>query len=235
MKLVTFILGIFFIIDVSALGKIHNAVPIYTDKPFATIGNINYLYNESPVGKYLESIYVYQNIVSGDNPATHLIVSEYSSYENYEKALEAVEFGKDPEAAFIWYATSNELPFKPLANNQDRILATNNPENWKNNTYFMAINLAVSDPAKYLKAWKKMSAETTKFFPDGSSWLSESYGGTSPFTHNVLISANSYADLMNGLDKVYKSKSFADFQKETAGIRKVIARTSAKRIASFSR
>ena len=42
MKLVTFILGIFFIIDVSALGKIHNAVPIYTDKPFATIGNINY-------------------------------------------------------------------------------------------------------------------------------------------------------------------------------------------------
>ena len=30
MKLVTFILGIFFIIDVSALGKIHNAVPIYT-------------------------------------------------------------------------------------------------------------------------------------------------------------------------------------------------------------
>ena len=46
MKLVTFILGIFFIIDVSALGKIHNAVPIYTDKPFATIGNIDYLYNE---------------------------------------------------------------------------------------------------------------------------------------------------------------------------------------------
>jgi len=43
MKLVTFILGIFFIIDVSALGKIHNAVPIYTDKPFATIGNIDYL------------------------------------------------------------------------------------------------------------------------------------------------------------------------------------------------
>ena len=113
MKLVTFIIGIFFIIDVSALGKIHNAVPIYTDKPFATIGNIDYLYNESPVGKYLESIYIYQNIVSGDNPATHLIVSEYSSYENYEKALEAVEFGKDPEAAFIWYATSNELPFKP--------------------------------------------------------------------------------------------------------------------------
>ena len=60
MKLVTLILGIFFIIDVSALGKIHNAVPIYTDKPFATIGNIDYLYNESPVGKYLESIYIYQ-------------------------------------------------------------------------------------------------------------------------------------------------------------------------------
>ena len=99
----------------------------------------------------------------------------------------------------------------------------------------MAINLAVSDPAKYLKAWKKMSAETTKFFPGGSSWLSQSYGGASPFTHNVLISANSYADLMNGLDKVYKSKSFAEFEKETAGIRKVIARTSSKRIASFTR
>ena len=47
MKLVTFILGIFFIIDVSALGKIHNAVPIYTDKPFATIGNIDYLYKKN--------------------------------------------------------------------------------------------------------------------------------------------------------------------------------------------
>ena len=86
MKLVTFILGIFFIIDVSALGKIHNAVPIYTDKPFATIGNIDYLYNESPVGKYLESIYIYQNILK-NKLFIILIIKTNNNYININKPI----------------------------------------------------------------------------------------------------------------------------------------------------
>ncbi|MBD62699.1 MAG: hypothetical protein CMD68_01295 [Gammaproteobacteria bacterium] len=234
MKFITNLTILIFSLNIFALENVHNALSIYTDKPISTIGQIKAMF-EGPLGKYMgKQVYVYQNLIDGNDPATHLIINEYEDYDAYQKAIDATT-GKDPEAGFWWYVTLNELSFKPIMNGQDLILASNNRENWEKNIYFMAIGLNVSDSKRYKDAWVKMSEKTKNFIPNGSSWLSQSYGGSSPVTHNVLLGANSYSDLMEGLNKIYASEAFEEFVKEARPVSKVISRVSSKRIATFNK
>ena len=234
MKFILSLAGLVLTFNISALEKVHNALAITTDKPFSTLGQIKAMF-DGPLGKYMgKSVYVYQNLIDGNDPSTHLIINEYESYDAYQKAIDATS-GADPQAGFSWYVTLNELSFKPVANGQDFILATNNKENWEKNSYFMAIGVNVTNPSKYVEAWIKMTKETSNLIPNGSSWLSQSYGGASPITHNVLVGANSYTELMEGMDKIYASDAFARFIEEARPYGKVISRVSSKRSATFKK
>ena len=97
-------------LNVAALEKVHNALAISTEKPFSTLGQIKAMFN-GPLGKYMgKRVYVYQNLIDGNDPATHLIINEYENYDAYQKAIDATS-GEDPQAGFSLYVSLYDLSF----------------------------------------------------------------------------------------------------------------------------
>ena len=94
--------------------------------------------------------------------------------------------------------------------------------------------MAVKDPKKYAKAWKKLMNKTKKYNPSGSAILAANIAGGGPVTHAVAISSNSYAELMDTMNKTFSSDSYKEFQASVGDTRTVLNRSAYQRMGKWS-
>ncbi|RPG90978.1 MAG: hypothetical protein CBD08_003875 [Cellvibrionales bacterium TMED148] len=139
------------------MGKVHNVYPFATVTPLMAYSQINNMF-EGLIGKCMGTAYLYTALFDGINPATHGLVIEHSDMESYQTTLDALlgSEKKDPTAAMAFYMAQKEAVINPLASLQHGVLMAVSPENWSMNNYLLAFDMAVVDPKKYAKAWKKL-------------------------------------------------------------------------------
>ena len=217
------------------LGKVHNIYPFATGTPLMAYSQINSMF-QGPMGKYMGTAYLYTHIFDGINPATHGLVIEHSDMESYQKTLDALVGGekKDANAAMAFYMAQKEGIINPLASLQHEVIMSITPENWSKNSYLLVFDMAVKDPAKYAEAWKKLMTKTKKYNPSGSAVLVANIAGGGAVTHAVAISSNSYAQLMDTMNKTFSSDSYKKFQASIGDNRTVLNRSTYQRMGKWS-
>ena len=234
-RLITLFLTVLLCQNAFSLGKVHNVYPFATGTPLMAYNQINSMF-EGPMGKYMGTAYLYIHLFDGMNPATHGLVIEHSDMDSYQTTLDALLGGekKDPAAAMAFYMSQKEGIINPIASLQHEVLMSVNPENWSKNKYLLVFDMVVKHPEKYAKAWKKLMDKTKKYNPSGSAVLAANIAGGGPVTHAVAISSNSYAELMDTMDKTFSSDSYKEFQTSVGDNRTVFNRSAYQRLGKWS-
>ena len=234
-RLITLFLTVLLSQQAYSLGKVHNVYPFATGTPLMAYSQINSMF-DGPMGKDMGTAYLYTALFDGMNPATHGLVIEHSDMESYQTTLDAFLGGekKDPTAAMAFYMAQKEGIINPLASLQHEVLMSVSPENWSKNNYLLVFDIALKDPTRHAKAWKKLMNKTKKYNSSGSAILAANIAGGGPVTHAVAISSNSYAELMDTMNKTFSGDSYKEFQASVGDTPTVLNRSAYQRMGKWS-
>lgn len=102
--------------------------------------------------------------------------------------------------------------------------------------YETVIGLHVTDPGKYLAAFKKFSDGVHAKY-DGKIGMSlhQFYSGQeSGMTHVVVVATDTFENLLGFTDEIYQSDLFKALQAEVKDIRKVLTNTTSATLARYN-
>ena len=107
---------------------------------------------------------------------------------------------------------------------------------WANDNAFMLYQMEVSDPAVYLKEFKKFTQKISKKlgFENNSYGLAYPIiGKTAEFTHFVWVGSPDVETALTRTKQMFADPLFAEFSKNVSGVRKVVSTTLSVRLMDF--
>ena len=107
---------------------------------------------------------------------------------------------------------------------------------WANDNAFMLYQMEVTNPAAYLKEFKKFTQKISKKlgFENNSYGLAYPIiGKTAEFTHFVWVGSPDVESALTRTKQMFADPLFAEFSKNVSGIRKVVNTTLSVRLMDF--
>ena len=188
-------------------------------------------YMASPTGRNnLGYPILNQYVVNGENPATHNIVTIFSSLEDMDKSNRANAGSQDwttflTEIAAVASSAGELLYLAPDVTVGDRsiISSPNYVSQW--------LMMKVTDSEKYVDAWMEFAEgyQSDKVF---SQLVTIGADGERGATHNLIISARNMTDLLTS--PLNTSRGFSQFNSEISDIRTVISRNIVTQVKSYA-
>ncbi len=190
-------------------------------------------YWNSPTGKKNKGVATLRQVVAGgENPATHTIAVSYPSYEAMDDVMELN--ANSPDAAAFYQAMSGAATITSRMAFDSSGITSGNAASVTNalpvTAYFM---MNVSDPASYVKAWKKVSSSGGG--DTASSLFAITADGDLGITHGIAVRANDMATLMSSIKANQSTPEWAEFISEVTPIRSMKRRMITKDLAVFGR
>ena len=168
-------------------------------------------------------------------------------FNGTNKATHSVQFCFPNEKAFSDFYNSwamsidAQLFGEKLGNfSEDVSQSLNTPvwfkNDWSNDNAFMLYQMEVSDPAVYLKEFKKFTQKISKKlgFENNSYGLAYPIiGKTAEFTHFVWVGSPDVETALTRTKQMFADPLFAEFSKNVSGVRKVVSTTLSVRLMDF--
>ena len=168
-------------------------------------------------------------------------------FNGTNKATHSVQFCFPNEKAFSdfynsWAMSIDAQLFGEKLGNftEDVSQSLNTPvwfkNDWANDNAFMLYQMEVSDPAAYLKEFKKFTQKISKKlgFENNSYGLAYPIiGKTAEFTHFVWVGSPDVETALTRTKQMFADPLFAEFSKNVSGIRKVVSTTLSVRLMDF--
>ena len=176
-------------------------------------------------------VFLVESVFDGDRPATHFVVGEYDSFASYEALVERRENSLAWHQAVAAFTAAT----KPVANGIGITRAAYG-EGWPDRDNFVAVfDVAVTDAAKYAKAFDKLANSDIGKKAPGITRLMETRYAPSGASHYVLMSGPSFAALNEHLDMMFASDEYDDFNDDVKNIRKVVGTALYRKVKAWSK
>lgn len=168
-------------------------------------------------------------------------------FNGTNKATHSVQFCFPDEKAFSNFYNSwamsidAQLFGEKLGNFTEDVSQTlNTPvwykNDWANDNAFMLYQMEVSDPAAYLKEFKKFTQKISKKLGFEKNSYGLGYpiiGKTADFTHFVWVGSPDVESALTRTKQMFADPLFAEFSKNVSGIRKVVNTVLSVRLMDF--
>ena len=154
------------------------------------------------------SVTVLQHMIDGTDPSTHTIVAIFDDMEELESSMNRRRTSK------AWAAAQRSLSGMGTVNSS--LLAiqrrTWGDDGWQEGGYLAAVMVMVSEPRKWMEAMEELNSSRDIRNP-GMVRVVRLRGA--PATHAVLISAPTYAGLINFMEGTEMSDPFRKMRDAT--------------------
>tara|TARA_Y100001934_G_scaffold74350_1_gene92355 strand:+ start:130 stop:837 length:708 start_codon:yes stop_codon:yes gene_type:complete len=156
---------------------------------------------------------------NGYDDATHAVVINYETEADMAKGTDS--FYEPYFGTFLAKTASN---VSDVEQSLSMKLISGGESNPENNQVYTVFRMQVEDPASYAKAYMKVTeAQQEAGNMDGAYGLrAQVAGSVNYYTHYAFIGASSMQSAIEGMETLYSSDSFATFQKEVDGNRKLM-------------
>lgn len=156
---------------------------------------------------------------NGYDDASHAVVINYETEADMAKGTDS--FYEPYFGTFLAKTASN---VKDVEQSLSMKLISGGETNPDNNQVYTVFRMQVKDPSSYAKAYMKVTeAQQEAGNMDGGYGLRAQVAGSQNYyTHYAFIGASSMQSAIEGMETLYGSESFATFQKEVDGNRKIM-------------
>ena len=175
-----------------------------------------------------KSLFAYQ--FNGTNKATHSVQFCFPDEKSFASFFSSFQMSADAQLFGEKIGKFTE----------DVSQAVNTPvwykNDWANDNAFMLYQMEVSDPAAYLKEFKKFTQKISKKlgFENNSYGLGYPIiGKTAEFTHFVWVGSPDVESALTRTKQMFADPLFAEFSKNVSGVRKVVNTTLSVRLMDF--
>lgn len=172
-----------------------------------------------------EKVTLWATQFGGSNPASHIVVAEYDSYEDFQ-TLTRRRIGSPDWARFaLGVQGVSETTASLMA-----IQRIREGSGWRGHGAMAAFIMTIKDPTTYMAAFRDLIGSMDN---PGSVRLMEVRAGGDGVTHVALISAPDFADLNNYLDKLLSNKAYKTFTGKVGNIRTIQTVEMLRRVKSW--
>ena len=196
---------------------------IDVEKPRAYVAALDRLFESEAMQD--QKVALWAATFDGSSPATHVVVAEFDSYEQY------VSQGSQRTGSAAWSAFVLEAnDIASTVSNGLVVQRLVDGDGWRGHGSLAAFIMTVKDPAAYTAAFSELIRSTDN---PGSVRLMEMRAGGEGTTHVVLITAPGFVELNEYLDELLASAAYRDFAGKVSGNRTIRTVTMYRRIKTW--
>ena len=176
-------------------------------------------------------VYLVRAVFDGDDPATHVLVSDFDSYTGYEEMV-----GKRMRSEAWGDAMAAVMASSEVLRNGFGVIRANYGEGWpERDNFVMVFSVQVQDAQAYAKAFGKLAKSEVGQQAPGITRLMENRSAGAAPSHFVIMSAPSFSALNNHLDAMFASNAYEDFNDDVKKIRTVVGTATYRKVKAWTK
>jgi hypothetical protein len=189
----------------------------------AFLGSLDTLFESDDLADLKVSVWAAS--YDGSSPTTHVIVEEFTDYDDHDRKT-AARVGSDDWPRFV-VSSNHTYSNTGSALHVQRLV---DGSGWRNHGAAAVFVMSITDPGTYVDAFNEMVGAVDN---PGSVRLMEARAGGMGVTHLAIITGESMASVNEYIDELFASRAYRTFAGKVSDIRKIRTVSLYRRIRTY--